>query len=214
MAGPDATLRVGKTTVHVLGTIPGFVPDGRRVEEAAARHAPACIALGVPPEDIDALDALADDPAIADDLPEPDEWQVRLMELLSPWGQTRIPSPDLAAAHAAARSTGLPLEPLDLDDEAHTDAHTRRLKLRHIVRMNRARNRLLKMTFTATDPYGLVRQWDAVDNRGRALAAVQAEREDHMAQRIRELATDHASLLAVVPAARWDGVVRRLGADA
>ncbi len=55
-----------RDTAHgsILGTIPGFVPDGEAVTAALDALRPNVVALGVPPEDLAGLQALAeaDDP--------------------------------------------------------------------------------------------------------------------------------------------------------
>ena len=209
METPDARVRLGEAEVRLLGTIAGFAPDGERVQEALQERVD-CVALGIPPEDVEALGQLADDPGLVSDLPEPDEWTERLMEHLSRWGETRIPSPDLAAALAGARRWGAAVEALDLDDDAHTEAHTTRLKMRHLVRMNFARNRMLKEPFDAPGPYDLAAAWDAREHGIAPLRAIQEAREAHMAERLTALGREHLRILAVVPAPRFAGVLVRL----
>lgn len=208
---PEATLRLGTTPVRILGTIAGFAPDGQRVAAALVEPV-ACVALGVPPEDLEALAQLAKDPALHTELPELDEWTERLFEYLAAWGETCIPSPDLAAAYAGAMRHGAQVTALDLDDDTHTEEHTKRLKFRHLVRMNRVRNKMLKSAFDAPGPYDLAQAWDAREHGIPPLRAIQEEREAHMAKRLEVLAREHASILAVVPAPRFPGIVARLRA--
>src|SRR5688572_16565055 len=47
---PQARLRSGPCDVLVVGTVPGFVPDGERVAQAFHAFLPDVVALGVPPE--------------------------------------------------------------------------------------------------------------------------------------------------------------------
>ncbi len=51
--------------IHLVGSIPGFVPDGLAVAALLDALKPTCVALGIPPEDLPALKVLAesDDPA-------------------------------------------------------------------------------------------------------------------------------------------------------
>jgi pheromone shutdown protein TraB len=60
------------------------------------------------------------------------------------------------------------------------------------------------------DAYEVAAAWDAIVNAPRALARVEAERERHMAGRVREEAASRARLLAVLPAARFPGVMAHL----
>ncbi len=233
--------------MHLLGTVAGFVPDAARVQDALNAGAVECVALGVPPEDLEALARLAAGDATID-LPTPpmkdaalpaagapglegihaigrgdvpkgksdtdfealDPTQQRLLDLLGQFGDTRIPSPDLDVAFHWARENHRPVEALDLDDEAHAEVYIKANKFRHILRSGRLLKKIQKKKFEATDAFDLACQWDAFLNSLPSLQAVEAAREQHMADRIRSLAKVQASLLAIVPAPRLAGVWERL----
>lgn len=207
VAAPLETVSIGKCTVMVLGTVPGYGPDGERITEAAASFGPDAIALGVPEEDLVSLDALVADPTLADGM-EPDGLDLYFLQLVAEWGQTQIlPSPDLHAAHA----TGIPLHGIDLDDDAHTQLFTDTVKVRHLVQRTGIRRRLGKsVTEDYTDPYHLACQWDEALQSIKPLAGLERAREDEMVRQIRDLAANNQRILAVVHAARFDGVVERL----
>lgn len=204
----DEVLHLGGRTVRVVGTVAGFVPHAERVANAFTADPPDFVALGVPPEDVEALAALHASPELASEFPEPDEWTARFLELAGRFGPTRIPSPELETAFALATAAGIPVVGVDLDDLEHTEAHTSRLGLRHIVRMNRQRNRLLTAPFDAKDVEELACQWDLQEHASGPLRQIQQERADRMA---RGIAAQEGDGLAVVPAARWQAVLDALG---
>ena len=207
MRTPQARLRIGGCEVLAVGTIPGFVPDGERVEQAFQAFLPDCVALGVPPEDLTVLEALATaDPK--PELPPLDEATERLLELLSRFGPTAVPSPDLERATALARNAGVPVEALDVDDAGHSQLYTKHVKFRHVVQSNSIKRRLLKTGVQGADAYALSEAWDAAWTRPKGLRAVEDARERHMAARLREAAAGRARLLAVLPAARMAGILR------
>lgn len=210
----DTRIDVDGTPIILLGTIAGFVPDGRRVQDAFERHNPAVLALGIPPEDLEGLHTLAADPDV--DLPDIDPISERLFEWLAPFGDTRIPSPDLDAAFAAATKASTPMEALDMDDEDHTAIYIRANKFRHVLKSGRVQRKLLKQDFSGhADAQSLVLAWDAYQNKLPSLQAVEAAREEHMAERLREIvaATRGEMVLAVVPLARLDGIRSSLEND-
>lgn len=258
MPAPEARLRIGNCDLRLVGTIAGFVPDAARVRAAFAEHKPDRVALGIPPEDLDALKVLAaepvpsrligrhqepppsrkrrmSDPGIGaaglDSLSHPrrgemptqtgtdeapiaglDAASVRLLQLLGRFGPTAIPSPDLQSAYAAAQDAGTPVAAIDLDDAAHAESFTKLVKVRHLMRSNSRERRLLAQEFRgARDAYELVQAWDEEQTTVKPLAAVERLREHHMAVQLRELAARSSRLLAVVPAARFAGVVADLG---
>ncbi len=53
-------LSVNGHIVHLVGSIPGFVPDGQEVQALLERLQPVVVALGIPPEDLPALRVLAE----------------------------------------------------------------------------------------------------------------------------------------------------------
>jgi hypothetical protein len=212
MRTPQARLRIGGCEVLAVGTVPGFAPDGERVEQAFHAFLPECVALGVPPEDLTVLEALATaDPK--PELPRLDEATERLLELLARFGPTAVPSPDLERATTLARAAGIPVETLDLDDAEHSRLYTRHVKFRHVVQSNSIKRRLLKEGVDGADAYALSDAWDAAWTRPKGLREVEAAREGHMAERLRELAVGRARVLAVLPAPRMAGVVRLARSD-
>lgn len=213
MATPQARFRLGECDVLALGTVPGFQPDAARVEQAFDAFLPDCVALGVPAEDVQTLEALAKaNPR--PELPDPDEATARLLELLGAFGPTAIPSPDLEAAMRLALAAGVPVEALDLGDAEHAALYTRHVRFRHVVQSNSIKRRLLKDGVQGADAYGLAEAWDAAWTRPKGLRRVEEAREEEMARRLREVATGRQRVLAVVPAPRMAGLLRQLSPGA
>lgn len=210
---PVKTLRVARSQVCLVGTIPAYGPDGDRVEQAIKETAPTVVALAIPPEDLKDLEALAAAPELAEDLPPLDGPEARFYELLGRFGDTRIPSPDLEAAHRTARGLDVPLHPIDLDDETHTALYTRHLKVRHLWKRTRLQDRAMDATFEdVEDPYIFALQWDRMVNGMKPLQAVEAAREAAMADGIKRLAQEHPRIVVVLHVARMPGVVAHLEA--
>jgi pheromone shutdown protein TraB len=211
---PEAHLRLGTCDLLLVGTIAGFGPDGERVQAAFTQHAPDKVALGVPQEDLPTLQVLAAQPERAQELPALDEAESHFQGLLARFGATRIPSPDLEAAFAAAMASGAAVEAIDLDDLTHSSAYTKGMKVRHLLRASSRRKKALKSTFPeATDAHGLAVAWDAALAVG-PMRDLEREREAHMAARLRAMAATSARLLAIVPVARLAGIVAQLDSTA
>ncbi len=213
MGTPQARLSVAGHDVLILGTIAGFVPDGERVRQAYDAFHPSVVALGVPPEDLAALDHLASVAGAASppDLPPLDEAQERLLAQLAAFGATRIPSPDLEAAHACAKADGVPLAALDVADAEHAALFTRHVKFWHVVQSNAIKSRLLKHGVTGADVYEVAANWDAAWNKPAGLRHLETDREAHMATQLRDVCRA-GSVLAIVPSTRLAGILRSLGA--
>lgn len=208
MGTPQVRLQLDGHDVLILGTIAGFVPDAERVRQAYDAFHPAIVALGVPPEDLEALDHLANSPS-PPDLPPLDESQERLMSQLAAFGATRIPSPDLEAAHACAKADGVPLAALDVADAEHAALFTRHVKFWHVVQSNAIKARLLKHGVSGADAYAVAGNWDAAWSKPAGLRRLEQDREAHMAARLREVC-QAGNVLAVVPSTRLAGLQARL----
>ncbi len=226
MGTPQARLSVAGHDVLILGTIAGFVPDGERVRQAYDAFHPSVVALGVPPEDLAALDHLASVAGAASppDLPPLDEAQERLLAQLAAFGATRIPSPDLEAAHACAKADGVapgppappgapPPGPVNraCADAEHAALFTRHVKFWHVVQSNAIKSRLLKHGVTGADVYEVAANWDAAWNKPAGLRHLETDREAHMATQLRDVCRA-GSVLAIVPSTRLAGILRSLGA--
>ncbi|MEK6985835.1 MAG: hypothetical protein AABX89_05600 [Candidatus Thermoplasmatota archaeon] len=55
----EQLVNVGACSIHLVGTIPGFTPDGARVTATLATSQPSLIALGIPADDLPGLAILA-----------------------------------------------------------------------------------------------------------------------------------------------------------
>lgn len=208
MGTPQARLQVAGHDVLLLGTIAGFGPEADRVRQAYDAFRPQAVALGVPPEDLASLDALTVKERQAE-LPPLDVADEKLLSLLAAFGPTRIPSPDLEAAHDLAKADGVPLAALDLDDESHASAFTRHVRFVHVLQSNAIKSRLLKRGVGGADAYAVAANWDAAWTRPKGLRRVEDEREAWMAQRLRAEAAK-GTVLAVVPSVRLAGIVAHL----
>lgn len=205
----EARLKIGGCDLLIVGTITGFVPDSDRVRAAFASHDPQAVALGIPKEDLAALSVLAH--STPEDMSQPDAIQDRFLALLSRFGETRIPSPDLQEAHAAAAARGAPLEAIDMDDETHAAVYVQKVKVRHLWMAPRREKRLVANAFEeAKDAYDFAIQWDLQSNAPRPLREVEGLREETMARRLREVCANRHRVLAIVPVARMAGLLQRL----
>lgn len=209
MGTPQARLQLDGHDLLLLGTIAGYVPDAERVRQAYDAFHPDVVALGIPPEDLGPLDHLAA-AGSREAFDSIDPLQQRLLGLLDAFGPTRIPSPDLEAAHACARADQVPIETLDLDDAEHAALFTKRVKFWHVVQSNAIQSRLLKNGVAGSDAYAVADAWDAAWTKPAGMRRLEQEREAHMAARLRDVCRG-GNVLAVVPSVRLPGILSRLG---
>lgn len=197
----------------LLGGIFGLASDADLLRTVLAERPYNAILLGVPFEDLDAIRSTSGTEATREfDQDAADEVYLEQLKRFAP---PVVPPPDLYAAYAHAAQNHLPVEAIDLGDEAHADLWARSIGLFELMRNNRSLKRLPTHSFQAATLEDFALEWDRVTNSTKGLKKIQAEREAWMATRIEFLARTHRQLLALVPFARLVGVsselVTRLG---
>ena len=202
----EDTLAIGESTVRVLGTIHGLNREGQRVRAAFEEFRPTCLAVGIPAEDFEILGTCKERELDF----ETSEDQDYFFDCLATFGEVRVPPPDLIAAFVLSQEHGVPLEPLDMDDDVYAQLFTESVSLLGLLRGSRKSRRARKRGFAADSPETFVMEWDNHVNSTKQFREVERKRECHMADRLFELTQRYHRILAVIPYPRYDGVVSRL----
>lgn len=205
MARRQEEVRVGGSSVLVVDTVFGLEAEADVVDDALEGFDPDAVALGVSPSELDGLDeylAASGEPPT----PEPD----RYAEGLAEFGAISLPPPSLLAAVSAARARDLPLEALDLPEEAYTETFTDQVSTWQLFWNTRREKKLARNPPDVATAREYALAWDRERRRSDGLAHLEAKRELHMADRLRELAGRHHRVLAVVETPRAAGVVEEL----
>lgn len=204
---------VGRAEVVLLGTVLGLVSEGDRAEAAVRGLAPDVVAVGVSPGELDALLSIARG-EVGDDVEIPvSSVDTAYARALSRFGRVELPPPSYLAAVRAARRADLALEALDLEEEAYTTAFTEHVGAFDLIRKGRREKRLAKRGVEADDPTSLAQAWEDAFLRIGGLRDLEAHREAHMADRLRELGDRGGRVLAVVASVREAGIAERLWPD-
>jgi hypothetical protein len=195
-------------TVVLAGGILGLEEDGPEVARFLSQDLSNGILLGIPFEDLDAIKGTSGkEQATEFDRDEADEIY---LQALKKFGPVKVPPTDLYAAYAHAEAARVPIEAIALGDEGHSTVYTEHVGMFELMRNNRRLRDLKQAAFEARTPMEFAREWDEHLFPTKGLRRVQQEREAWMAQRVASLATPDRRLFALVPLARWEGVVDRL----
>lgn len=222
MAPPDvpsrvSEARIGASRVLLVGTIQGLKGESQHVRRAWDSLGGADgIAVGVGAEDVANLQRMGAHPeGVAEFLSQEldtGSYEEAILPQLARFGDIAMPPDDLLEAEALSRRHGVPLVPLDLDDDAHSDLYVEHLSGWQMIRGQLKQKRLVaRGADQARSPEELMTIWDASFRSIRGYDRVEMAREDFMAGRVRELAKERSRLLVVLPYARLAGVVKRLG---
>jgi hypothetical protein len=133
--------------------------------------------------------------------------QEHFFEHLSRYGKTGIPPPDLLVSYRICIDEGVPLEPLDMDDERYAEVFTKKVSLISFIRNSRRIKKLGKKDLKSSTAEEFVEEWERNFYYIRGFRAIEMAREENMASRLFSLADRYEKILAVIPYQRFDGVI-------
>ncbi len=198
-------VRLGEASVSVLPVVRGLPSDGDAVAQAITSLVPDRVALSVSPEELEILRRYRGGNLEAGTVEEE-----AYVAGLSAWEEPIMPPPCFTRAVAVAMARKIPLEAVDMTEEAYTDAYTTWVSTMELLLQGRMESRLLKKRFRVSTPQEFTLAWDAEVNRTAGFTRLQREREKFMASRLREVAQDGRQILAVIEVERVKGVLAAL----
>lgn len=197
-------VRLGPATVHVLPVVRGLPSETVAVGEAISAIQPAVVGLSIGPEELQTLRVYDGGPI------EPENFEeVAYVEGLSAWETPVKPPPCFSEAIRAAEARGVPVEALDMDEVAYTDAYVECVSALELMFQGRMERRLAKKRYRAKSPRDFVLEWDAEVNGSPGFQRLQARREAFIASRLREVSAA-GTVLAFIEVERVEGVVAAL----
>ncbi len=206
---PDSmkVLKIGNRYIYLLGVIRGLEADRDKVRKAFIKYKTKAIAISSSEEELEGLrDYLAkrSDSVVGTNL------QTIFGIKLSQYGTVRLPPPAFSEAYEIFKDYRIPLLAIDMDKEMYHENFTKNVSgldyYRHIARMGRLERKKFKEA-TAEE---FVLAWDKHICGLKGFAAVEWNRELHMAERLRELSKEYDSILAVVELERENGIAKKL----
>ncbi len=196
---------LGGCRVHVMPVVRGLVSESERVVAAFAEVRPEAAALSIGREELEGLQVHS-----GENVPPGNVEEEVYVRGLSRFGDVRKPPPCFVAALAASAERGIPVHPLDMDDEQYSSTYVACVSTVDILLANAREGRLRRWETEAGTAQDFVRDWDAMVNHSAGFRKLVAEREGFLARRIRQLAPRYGVLLALVDVERAQGVLGRL----
>src|SRR5881296_264541 len=200
-------VRLGLASVTILSVIRGLPSERSTVATAIRTTKPDVVVLSIGPEELQALRVYHGGPL------EPENFEEEIYVAgLSAWEPPVKPPPCFTEAVRVAEKQGTRLEAIDMDEVTYTENYVDSVSTLEVIFQGRLERRLAKKRFDARTPQEFVLAWDAEVNGPPGFARLQAKREAFMAARLRQIAAEGASVLAVIEVERTKGVLAALGA--
>ena len=201
-------IRCNHCSIHILPVIKGLVSEAQRVKDAFDTVHPDTVAISLSKEELDGLRKMPDDYE-----PELSRYEEIYVNGLSKFGVVSAPPPCYVAAIELADHEGVPLVPVDLDEEAYTELYCAAVPGTTLFRHSTRTWLLKRKNFKADTPEEFVKAWDKKVNRLEGFETIETKRAESIAQGIVKASANSKSLLAVVEIERADEVGRLIDAE-
>jgi len=199
------SVRIGTSTVNVLGVLKGLVSESSKVEKAIATLNPDVVGLSVSPEELEALKVKEDY-----SLYEMSTLEEVYSVYMESFGPISLPTPAYVKALDLCQEKEIPIVAIDLSDADFTEAYCQYIGATEMVREAFFTRSIGRKKFDISSPEAFALDWDRRLNKAKGFRLLEMEREKHMAQKLFELVDKHSIILAVIEYERSDAVANLL----
>ena len=194
-------LKVDGCTVHILGVIKGLKSETEKVRKAFERTKPDVVAISLSREEVEGLKNIPDDYE-----PELSRYEEIYAEGLGRFGEVAAPPPCYVATLELAQHEGIPLIPVDMDEQSYTDLYCAVVPGTALFRHSTRTWLLKRRTFSDDSPEKFVLAWDKAVNNMEGFRIIERKRAEIMAKGILGSCKTSKSLLAVIELERSNDV--------
>lgn len=184
---------VGDGAAHVLPVIKGLVSEADRVKDAFEHVRPDKAAVSLSKEEVLGLRNMPDD-----FVPELSRYDEIYADGLGRFGEVAAPPPCYVATVELADHLGIPLLPIDLDEDSYSELYCAAVSGPALFRHS-TRTWLLKLRrFEAETAEEYVLKWDRAVNNMQGMRLVERKRAQRMAEGLAEAVSGGGTVLAVI----------------
>ncbi len=195
-------LKVDGCTVHILGVIKGLKSETEKVRKAFEESKPDKVAISLSKEEVEGLKNIPDDYE-----PELSRYEQIYAEGLGRFGEVAVPPPCYVAALELAEHEGIPLIPVDLDEQTYTDLYCAVIPGTSLFRHSTRTWLLKRRAFSDDGAEQFVIAWDKAVNNMEGFRLIENKRAEAMAKGIRKACQRSQSVLAVIELERASDVL-------
>ena len=202
-------LKVDGCTVHILSVIKGLKSETEKVRKAFEETKPDVVAISLSREEVEGLKNIPDDYE-----PELSRYEEIYAEGLGRFGEVAAPPPCYVATLELAQHEGVPLIPVDMDEQSYTDLYCAVVPGTALFRHSTRTWLLKRRTFSDDSPEKFVLAWDKAVNNMEGFRIIENKRADAMAKGIKKACAGSNDLLAVIELERAADVLDILRKEA
>lgn len=195
-------LKVDGCTIHILSVIKGLKSETEKVRKAFEETKPDVVAISLSREEVEGLKNMPDDYE-----PELSRYEEIYAEGLGRFGEVAAPPPCYVATLELAQHEGIPLIPVDMDEQSYTDLYCAVVPGTALFRHSTRTWLLKRRTFSDDSPEKFVLAWDRAVNNMEGFRLIERKRAQAMAKGIKEACQRSESVLAVIELERASDVI-------
>lgn len=199
------TVRVNGGSIHILPVVKGLLSEAGRVEDAFDRLHPDKVAVSLSKEEVEGLRNMPED--FEPELSRYDEIYAKGLER---FGEVAAPPPCYVAAVELADHLGIPLVPVDLDEDCFSELYCAAVTGPALVRHSTRTWLLKRRRFDADSAEEYVLRWDRAVNNMEGMRLIESKRAEAIANGVAAASSEGGTLLAVVELERAGEVVAML----
>jgi len=195
--------RIGGGKVYLLPVIHGLKGEEEKVRKAFEEVKPDCVAIGIPPEDIEIMENM--DEKNEEEFEMSLQYQYYLFHL-SKYGEISLPPLDIKVAYEMAKASGVPFKAIDIDDEEYAELLVDNVSIFSLIRHSAKIRRMGKKKFKAKSAEEFVKEWNREILSIKAFRRLEEIRDDRMVKKIIELCNRYRKVLAIIPLEKYDSI--------
>jgi len=195
-------LKVDGCTVHILSVIKGLKSETEKVRKAFEDAKPDVVAISLSREEVEGLKNIPDDYE-----PELSRYEEIYAEGLGRFGEVAAPPPCYVATLELAQHEGIPLIPVDMDEQSYTDLYCAVVPGTALFRHSTRTWLLKRRSFSDDSAEKFVLAWDKAVNNMEGFRLIEHKRAQTMAKGIRKACHGSQGVLAVIELERASDVL-------
>ena len=194
--------------LHLLPIIHGLVGEEKKVREAFERIKPDCIAIGIPPEDIEIMAKMEKEES-KEELEISLQYQYYLMHL-SKYGKVSLPPMDIKTAYEIAEENNIPIKAIDIDDNEYAELLVDNVSIFALIRHSMKLKKLRRKKFKAGNAKEFVKEWQKEMQSIKSFRRLEEIRDKKMVENIVKLCKEFKKILAIIPFEKYESLILKL----
>jgi hypothetical protein len=197
-------IELNGSKVYVLPVIKGLVSEGEKVRAAILETRPEAVGVSISREELEGLRSYQGEEIGLSALEE--AYRAGLEE----FGEVQLPPPCYLEALRACEEFGIPLIPLDMNEELFSERYCELVGGLELVKESFFSRRIARKRFDMASAEAFVLDYDRKVNGGRGISALNLERERHMAETTSTMLHTRKKLLILIEIERSLGYIEKM----